>query len=365
MAAWIFLSIAPLSAPIPIVLKRIGYENNWVDFYTSFVYTHMGFTALLLTLLVIRDFGWFSLSSLQKVLSMMGPPVTVDINKSTAPMDMDRRRFLLNSMNAGIITATGSFSAYGTFKAQRIPDVKKVDINIKNLPPDLEGFRIVQITDIHIREIGQYAWLKKVVEKVNDLNPDLIALTGDLVDSSVARLKNTVSPLAGLSAPYGRYFVTGNHEYYWDAEEWLQEIKQLGFKNLINEHVIIPHKKGRLLLGGITDYRAGNFIASHTPSAEMALSGALDADAKILLAHQPKHIDDAASAGFDLQISGHTHGGQFFPWNLAVGLDQPFVSGLHTYKGTQIYVSRGTGYWGPPLRLFAPSEITLLQLRTA
>jgi len=362
IAAWAFLSMALLSAPIPIILRRIGYENYWVDLYSSFVYMHLGFTALLLTLLIIRDLGWFSLTSMQKIVSRMNNLFRPG-NKSKTKINIGRRRFLFNSMNAGIVTAVAPLTAYGTFEAQRVPDVKKVNIFIKDLMPDLDGLRIAQITDLHIRETGQYAWLKKVVEKVNGLSPHIIALTGDLVDSSAARLKNTVSPLAGLSAQYGHYFVTGNHEYYWNVEEWLTATKQLGFKNLLNEHVLIHHNRGRLLLGGITDYRAGRFLNNHRPSAEKAFSGAPDSDFKILLAHQPKSVEDAARAGFDLQISGHTHGGQFFPWNLAVNLAQPFVSGLHTFKNTRIYVSRGTGYWGPPVRLFAPSEITLLRLR--
>jgi predicted MPP superfamily phosphohydrolase len=168
--------------------------------------------------------------------------------------------------------------------------------------------------------------------------------------------------LKQISSGSGNFFVTGNHEYYSGVIEWIEEVKRLGFTVLLNEHVVITRGQARLLLAGVTDYRGGNFLPSHRSDPQKALNGALPADAKILLAHQPKNIFDAAQAGYDLQISGHTHGGQFFPWNLLVGFVQPYVSGLHTHQNTQIYVSRGTGYWGPPVRVGAPSEITLIKL---
>jgi hypothetical protein len=171
-----------------------------------------------------------------------------------------------------------------------------------------------------------------------------------------------VAPLKNIQSAQGNFFVTGNHEYYFGVTDWVIQIKRLGFSILLNEYHMINLGRGSLLLAGVTDYRGGNFLHSHRSDPIKAVSGAPAADVKILLAHQPKSIFDAATAGFDLQISGHTHGGQFFPWNFVVGFNQPFVSGLHKYKNTQIYVSRGTGYWGPPVRVGAPSEITLIKL---
>ena len=207
--------------------------------------------------------------------------------------------------------------------------------------------------------------MKAVVERVNRLSPHIVALTGDLADKPAASLRNDVAPLSGLAAKYGCFFVTGNHEYYSGVKEWISETKRLGFTVLINEHEIVRRGKGRLLLGGVTDFRAGRRFKKHVSSPKAAAAGAQETDFKILLAHQPKNIFEAAEAGFDLQLSGHTHGGQFLPWKYAVGLNQPFLSGLHKFKETQIYVSRGTGYWGPPLRLGAPSEISLIKLTAA
>jgi predicted MPP superfamily phosphohydrolase len=189
-------------------------------------------------------------------------------------------------------------------------------------------------------------------------------LTGDLVDGSVDQLGYDVAPLAQVQSRSGNFFVTGNHEYYSGVIEWVEEVRRLGFTVLLNEHQVIARGKANLLLAGVTDYRGGNFLTSHRSDPQKALEGAPAADVKILLAHQPKNIFAAARAGYDLQISGHTHGGQFFPWNLLVGFAQPYVYGLHTHENTQIYVSRGTGYWGPPVRVGSPSEITLIALET-
>jgi hypothetical protein len=204
--------------------------------------------------------------------------------------------------------------------------------------------------------------VEEIVGVVNTLNADIVALTGDLVDGSVEQLAYDVAPLKQIKSALGNYFVTGNHEYYSGVVEWVAELKRLGFSVLLNENQIITRGKAKLLLAGVSDYRGGNFLPSHRSDPQKALNGAPPADAKILLAHQPKNIFDAAKAGYDLQISGHTHGGQFFPWNLLVGFAQPYVSGLHTHQNTRIYVSRGTGYWGPPLRVGSPSEITLIKL---
>ncbi|MBW2640308.1 MAG: metallophosphoesterase, partial [Deltaproteobacteria bacterium] len=194
-------------------------------------------------------------------------------------------------------------------------------------------------------------------------NADIFALTGDLVDGTISQLSHDVAPLKNIQSAQGNFFVTGNHEYYFGVTDWVTQIQRLGFSVLLNEFCMIHRGQGSLVLAGVTDYRGGNFLHTHRSDPVKAVAGAPAADVKILLAHQPKSIFDAASAGFDLQISGHTHGGQFYPWNLIVGLNQPFISGLHKYKNMHIYVSRGTGYWGPPVRVGAPSEITLIKLR--
>jgi predicted MPP superfamily phosphohydrolase len=187
----------------------------------------------------------------------------------------------------------------------------------------------------------------------------LIALTGDVADGFPPALRHDVAPLAALHAPLGKYFVTGNHEYYWDAASWVRELEHLGFSALVNAHRLLRRGAARLLLAGVTDLSASGQVVGHASDPAAAVAGAPESDVRVLLAHQPKSAFAAHAVGFDLQLSGHTHGGQYFPFNLLVRLFQPFVAGLHRLEAMWLYVSRGTGYWGPPLRLGAPGEITL------
>jgi hypothetical protein len=230
------------------------------------------------------------------------------------------------------------------------------------LPEEFNGFTIVQFTDIHVGPTLKREYLQKIVEMINSLNADLIAFTGDFVDGSVSYLKKDVEPSKELRAPYGKYFVTGNHEYYSGVEDWVEEAGNLGFDVLLNEHRIIEKNGSRILLAGVTDTSGGQFLESHKTDPKAALKGAPNDIVKILLAHQPKSLYEAADAGYDLQLSGHTHGGQYIPWNYFATLGQPFSKGLNKYENTWIYVSQGTGYWGPPLRIGASSEITHIKL---
>lgn len=271
----------------------------------------------------------------------------------------------------GVLTLSLLATMVGLFNARRLPSVVAVDVPIQNLPAALNGFRIVQITDLHAGPTIKQGFVQRVVQQANQLDADLIALTGDLVDGSVDRLRTHVRPLCMLRARHGVFAITGNHEYYVGALPWIDEFKRLGMTVLLNSHRVIEHRDvdagtARLMVAGVTDYSAGKFIAEHATNPTAALHGApAHADVKILLAHQPRSMFEAASLGVDLQLSGHTHGGQFWPWAYFVPLQQPLVAGLHQYQGMHVYVSRGTGYWGPPLRLGARSEITLLKLRQA
>jgi uncharacterized protein len=251
----------------------------------------------------------------------------------------------------------------GLWNARRTASIVSVDVPIAGLPEALHGFTIAQISDIHVGPTIKGPYVQGIVEAVNRLNADMVAVTGDLVDGSVAELAHHIASLAGLSSRHGTFFVTGNHEYYSGAPAWIDELRRLGLRVLLNEHVVLQHGTGTLVVAGVTDTSAHHFDRTQRSSPEKALAGAPDhARIRVLLAHQPRSAPAAADAGFHLQLSGHTHGGQFWPWNFFVRLQQPFTAGLDRLRGLWIYTSRGTGYWGPPKRFGAPSEITHLRL---
>jgi predicted MPP superfamily phosphohydrolase len=254
-------------------------------------------------------------------------------------------------------------TALGYVNARRTAQIRNVDVPIHALPAALQGFTIVQITDVHVGPTIGRPYVEAIVAAVNRLDADVVAITGDLVDGSVRQLAPHVAPLARLASRHGTFFVTGNHEYYSGAASWLRELRKLGVNVLLNEHVVLDHEGASIVLAGVTDFSAHHYDASHRSDPGAALAGAPgDAAAKVLLAHQPRSATAAADAGFDLQLSGHTHGGQFWPWNFFVRFQQPFTAGLKKLGRLWVYTSRGTGYWGPPKRFGAPSEITRLRL---
>ena len=251
----------------------------------------------------------------------------------------------------------------GFFGARRTPRVREVDVPIDGLPAALQGFTIAQISDLHVGPTVKGRFVRAVVDRVNTLKADAVAITGDLVDGRVQDLAQDVASLADLRSRHGTFFVTGNHEYYSGAAEWTALLRTLGLRVLQDEHVVLEHDGAQLVLAGVADHSARHFDATHRSDPHAAMAGApRAAGLRVLLAHQPRSAEAAASAGFDVQLSGHTHGGQFWPWNLLVKLQQPFVAGLHRWQELWVYTSRGTGYWGPPKRLGAPSEITHLRL---
>jgi hypothetical protein len=254
----------------------------------------------------------------------------------------------------------------GFIDARRRPRVVDVEVPLQGLPPALQGFTIAQISDVHIGPTIKREFLRGIVDIVNSLDVDLVAITGDLVDGSVEQLATQVEPLSLLRARHGTYFVTGNHEYYSGAAAWIAELRRLGLHVLLNEHVILHHGGAPLLLAGVTDYSAHQFDPAQRSDPQAALEGASpDLRPRVLLAHQPRTAAAAADAGFDLQLSGHTHGGQFWPWNFFVRLQQPFTAGLDRLANLWVYTSRGSGYWGPPKRLGVPSEIARVRLVAA
>jgi predicted MPP superfamily phosphohydrolase len=306
----------------------------------------MGFFSSLLVLTLLRDVALASL-------------LTID---ALWPHTVPLPRWRIDSAAAVPLLALLS-TAIGFVNARRRARVITVDVPIDSLPAALDGFTIVQISDIHVGPTIKQRYVDAIVDAVNRLKPDLIAVTGDVVDGSVAQLSTHTRPLGRLNARYGAYLVTGNHEYYSGVDQWIAEFERLGLHVLMNEHVVLDHDGARVLIAGVTDYTAGHFDPSHRSDPAAALAGAPgDVRVRVLLAHQPRTALAAADAGFTLQLSGHTHGGQFFPWNFFVRLQQPFTAGLARLNDLWVYTSRGTGYWGPPKRLGAPSEITRLRL---
>jgi predicted MPP superfamily phosphohydrolase len=279
------------------------------------------------------------------------------------PDDPDRRHLLARGV-AGAAGATAAvLGAVSVRSALADVEVKEVDVRLERLPPALSGLTIVQLTDVHIGPTIGQKFLEQVVETTNRQKPDAIVITGDLVDGSVASLQRHVEPLAKLRARYGVFFVTGNHEYYSGVDAWLAELERLGVRPLRNERVSLGDRSASIDLAGVDDHGAHGFGPGHGADYVKALGGTRPDREVILLAHQPSQIVEAARAGVGLQLSGHTHGGQIWPFGALVRLNQPYIAGLHRHgERTQIYVSRGTGYWGPPMRLFCPAEITKLVL---
>ncbi|HUM11465.1 MAG TPA: metallophosphoesterase [Myxococcaceae bacterium] len=240
--------------------------------------------------------------------------------------------------------------------------LSRVQVPLERLAPGVAGLRIVQISDLHIGDRLGEEFLRRVVDRVNALHPDVVAITGDLVDGPAHVVEQALRPLADLDAPHGVYFVTGNHEYYWGGRESVRMVEELGLTVLHNEHRVVERDGGQLVIGGMPDLHGGRFLADHQSRPELVFAGAPDGVPRVLLAHQPRAVTGAAPHGVDLQLSGHTHGGQIFPFHLFVRLQQPVVRGLRKLLGVWVYAHRGTGFWGPPMRLFSTPEIAEITL---
>jgi uncharacterized protein len=334
MGGWLTARNVPRAVVAPIA---------WVG------YTWLGFLFFLVLLLALAEIG-------KRVALVATRPAPGE-----GPPD-PQRRVALSRLFGGVAAFLGAgLGTAGLANALSVVEVKKVRVVLDKLSRAGSGYRIVQVTDIHVGPTIGRAFIEDLVARVNALEPDAIAITGDLVDGSVAELREHVAPLAKLRAKDGVFFVTGNHEYYSGAGEWIAHLGTLGIRVLRNERVRVGGEAG-IDLAGIDDASSRGYAGGHGPDLDKALAGRDEARPVVLLAHQPKAIHRADALGVDLQLSGHTHGGQLFPWNFLVKLQQPFVAGLHKLTRAQIYVSCGTGYWGPPMRLGAPAEITEIEL---
>ncbi len=352
----IFLAITPISG---MVLRIRGSENAFNDILLSVGFTGMGIFALAFVTFLVRDLSWITGSISMKIFSYFS-----NQESQSFQMDPERRQFLLMSMNIAIVGFTGLLGGFGLFQATRRPNIIKQPITINTLPESLNGLRIVQISDLHIGPTIKADYARTVVNLVNELNADLIFFTGDMVDGSVDHLTNDVEPLREMKAKHGKYFVTGNHEYYSGADRWVEKVRELGMTPLMNEHVILNIDGASLAIAGVTDLMAHRVIKSHQSDPQKAVAGIPGKIPTLLLAHQPGSADQTNGLKIDLMLSGHTHGGQFIPFNLALARIEKYSAGLYQHGEMQVYVNRGTGYWGPPLRLGIPSEITLVELHS-
>jgi predicted MPP superfamily phosphohydrolase len=253
---------------------------------------------------------------------------------------------------------------WGHFEAMRVSRVRRIDVTIPRLGRAFDGLKVVLLTDTHYGPIDRARWSAGVVRVVNSLEPDLVAHTGDIADGEVAERREQAAPLGDVRAALGRVYVTGNHEYFSGAQRWVEHMASLGWEALHNRHLVLTRGDDKLVVAGVDDRTAaGSGVPGHHEDHEAALAGADPSLPVLLLAHQPEMIRGAVAHGVDLQISGHTHGGQMWPFHYLVRIDQPALQGLSRHgERTQLYTSRGTGFWGPPFRIFAPSEITLLTL---
>ncbi len=273
--------------------------------------------------------------------------------------------FDLLQRHGSVLVLAGSVAALivGALAAFTGPRVRHVDIPVQNLDPALAGLGIALISDLHVGPTIGERYVRRVVRKANALKPDLVALTGDMVDGSVPRLARHVAPLAELSSRHGTFFVLGNHDCYSGAPAWIAHFRSLGFTVLLNEHVTLSIGTAQVVIGGVVDPALRLSDPHAAPRPDLAAAPDVRAAFRILLAHNPRLAPLAQQAGFDLQLSGHTHAGQFFPWTLAVRLvHAPHVAGLSMLGRMHVYVSAGTGTWGPPVRLGTAPELTLIRL---
>ena len=264
-----------------------------------------------------------------------------------------------------VVAVVAVLLVWGYTEAMRLPRTKHVDVPIARLGSGLDGLRVAIITDTHFGPIDRARWSAAVTDRVNELDADIVCHVGDLADGTVEIREEQVKPLAAARGKLARVYVTGNHEYFSEAQGWLDYMETIGWDSLHNRHIVVERGGDELIVAGVDDATAqASGVDGHGANLDAALAGSDPALPVLLLAHQPKQVTSAANAGVDLQISGHTHGGQIWPFNFLVRLDQPVVHGLSSHgERTQLYTSRGTGFWGPPFRVFAPSEITVLTLR--
>lgn len=348
--------------------------RNWS--FAAYFAMGVSFYAFLLASVshvVLRWLSWwshskfgFSRKKTKETNGEVGSNQETQLNSDSEEPDWERRLWLQRSAAGLTVAGSCGIGILGLQSVRSELQVLQVPVRLRRLPSALEGFKVIQLSDLHIGPLLGDEFLKDVISKCNAEKPDAVVITGDAVDGSVQQLGSNMAQLQKLKSRYGTYFVNGNHECYSDARAWTAFLETVGIRVLQNQHVVLgdPHPQGaNFTLAGVQDWRGGDFGPDLKPDLQRALKDAPADHEIVLLAHQPIQIHSAADAGVGLQISGHTHGGQMWPFRYLTGLVQPYLDGLHLHQqDTQIYVSRGTGFWGPPMRVLAPAEITVLHL---
>jgi predicted MPP superfamily phosphohydrolase len=355
----VVLAAAPL-----LMVAALATERGGAPFWLQRVLGWPGFLwmALLIYLLLAVLAGEVLRPLLRRFLERRGQAGTV-VEETPSPASEEpqtlapsRRLFVSRVVGGAAAAAAVGTVGYGTYGVLRGPSVKRVTVPLAKLPRSAHGFRIAVVSDIHLGPVLGRGFAQKVVDTINSTQPDLIAVVGDLVDGSVKNLGPAAAPLAQLRARHGSFFVTGNHEYFSGAEQWLEEVRRLGIHPLENARTELPGFD----LAGVNDLQGES--EGQGPDFGKALGDRDTTRACVLLAHQPVQIHDAVKHDVDLQLSGHTHGGQLWPGNFIAAAANPTVAGLERYGDTELYVSRGAGAWGPPTRVGAPSDITVVEL---
>lgn len=358
--AWLWIAVIATLALMPVLilllLRNTDTPTSWHRFASWFSYIGFGSAIIFFDVVVLQDLA-------------LGLAWTIDHLATFGVTPAQRADWQRLSAQFCPIAAA-LLAGYALYQARRTPAVRQVTVRVPGLPTDLDGLRIAHITDLHVGSTIRRNFVASVVRTVQELEADLIAFTGDLADGSVAELSSEVAPLAQLSAPLGVWFSTGNHDYYWDAAAWMTKIEELGLRLVSNNHGVVTRGQSQVLVGGLPDPAGIEALPSdprHAGDVDAVFAGAPEG-LRLLLAHQPATAATAGSCGAALTLSGHTHGGQILPWSLLVRLQQPIVAGLSRRAKAEdgwIYVSRGVGYWGPPMRFGAPSEVACLTLRPA
>lgn len=338
--ATLLIVMLGVSMPLLLIASRLFHASFRPALWVVFVWMGVGF--LLVAFFGLADAGRLAGTLVQRM-------------RSPLPVDPEKRLFLARTLAVGVGGFVAGLSALGVRNALGAVQVKELEVRLRGLPPELAGFKLVQISDVHVGALLHKDWVGQVVDRIRSLSPDLVAITGDLVDGSVDELREHVAPLSRIEAKHGVFFSTGNHDHYSGADAWCAHLPTLGVRPLRNQRVEIAPG---LDLAGVDD-------PTGEPDLAKALAGRDPSRALVLLAHQPRQFAEAAKHGVGLTLSGHTHGGQIWPFSWLVALVQPYLAGLHARGESQLYVSRGTGFWGPPMRVLAPAEITLIRLQPA